>query len=161
MNTEAVVSSCGLYRYYLRRQWDESLLLMFVVMLNPSTADATNDDATIRKLMGFARRLGFGGVVVCNVYAFRATAPGNMRKAADPIGPDNDKWLQRIAMFAKREAVPVVCAWGANMRDDPRAMDVCALLKSQGATLAAFSFTSDGIPRHPLMLPYSCTLQAF
>ena len=71
----AVVSDDGLYRYILTRTWDRSLPALVFCMLNPSTADATVDDPTIRKCIGFAQRLGYGGIIVVNLFAYRATKP--------------------------------------------------------------------------------------
>ena len=59
-------------------------------MLNPSTADGETDDATIRVCRGRALRMGYGGIIVVNLFAYRATSPDNMECAADPFGPDNE-----------------------------------------------------------------------
>src|SRR5262245_19133112 len=87
---EALISPCGLYRYWLTRTWDNSLRRVCWVMLNPSTADAEQDDPTIRRCVGFARSWGAGGIIVVNLFAFRASDPKALLRAADPVGPDND-----------------------------------------------------------------------
>lgn len=86
----ASISPCGLYRYSLERWWDTSCYARYYIMLNPSTADAEVDDPTIRRCMGLAKRDRFGGIVVLNLFAFRATSPADMKAAADPVGPEND-----------------------------------------------------------------------
>lgn len=158
MNT-AVISPCGLFRYWLTRRWDAALPMLVFVMLNPSVADASVQDATIRKCMGFAQRLGYGGIVVVNLFAFRATQPNDLwrREAAhqDIIGVDNDMWLTFACLDAD-----VVLAWGANARGSLRALEVERHIKATARNVYALRHTNDGIPQHPLMLPYSCELIA-
>ena len=94
----AVISPCGLYRYRLERDLGGLIAGPTVawIMVNPSTADATADDATIRKVLGFSRRLGAGRVIVGNLFAFRATDIKALRTAADPVGLDADQHLRAI-----------------------------------------------------------------
>lgn len=153
MNKSAVISECGLFRYMLLRQWDNTLPVALVIMLNPSRADAMQDDHTIRKLYGFAKRLGWGGFVVVNLYAYRATSPRDMLAQLDPIGPRNDEYLK----FYLRLARTVVCAWGVNATA-ARAAHVRSMILDAGRTPQALKVTASGIPCHPLMLPYSCQL---
>ena len=101
----------GHYRYMLGRQWGAPPFLLWM-MLNPSTADATEDDPTIRRCSGFAKHWGFGGLVVVNLFAFRATNPADLRAAEQPIGPENDRHLVNAARSCPR----VVAAWGASCR---------------------------------------------
>uniref|UniRef100_UPI00260AFB77 DUF1643 domain-containing protein n=1 Tax=uncultured Halomonas sp. TaxID=173971 RepID=UPI00260AFB77 len=86
------------YRYALWRVWSNHSPLLIVSMLNPSTADHRKDDPTIRRVIGFAKRDGFGGIIVLNAYAFRATNPRNMLAASDPVGP-----LNRMAFYQAAE----------------------------------------------------------
>lgn len=144
----AVVSPCGTYRYSLVRRWEPGPLLP-VVMLNPSTADAVADDPTIRRVVGFAKRDGWAGVVVVNLYALRATDPRELRRHADPVGPDNDDHI-RAAVAGSRLAV---VAWGANEGPNAeRAAEVLAMLTAAGAYPCAWGLTKGGSPRHPLYL---------
>src|SRR5690349_21188818 len=83
----------GAYRYRLDRWWDRALPPLIYIMLNPSTADAERDDATIRVCMGRAKNEGCGGIVVVNLFAYRATKPEDMKRAADPVGPNNDWYI--------------------------------------------------------------------
>lgn len=152
VRSSAVISDCGQYRYRLRRTWDASIQTLGFVMLNPSTADAETDDPTIRRCMGFARDLGFGGISVANLYAYRATKPADLWRASDPVGPLNDATL--TALFESPAVGMVVAAWGSNARAD-RVAQVAALPRA--ATLHALGLTKDGAPRHPLYMPKTAT----
>jgi hypothetical protein len=150
----AVISPCGQFRYLLRRSWDISRPAVTFVMLNPSTADAEQDDPTIRKCRGFADRLGFGALNVVNLFAFRATKPADLKRAGYQRGPECDEWIAR----AVRETGNVICAWGSNARGLVRPAEVIDILRGAGMKPTALRLTDDGIPWHPLMLPYDCTL---
>ncbi|MGH6627611.1 MAG: DUF1643 domain-containing protein [Burkholderiaceae bacterium] len=156
MNKSAVISDCGTYRYSLSRGWDHSLPRVAFVMLNPSVADADVDDPTIRKCIGFAQRLGFGGFDVVNLYAYRATDPRDLKRAGYPVGEDNDDYI-RISVFDGSDAV--ICAWGSHAKGLARPAEVLAMLRIWGRRPMALQINAGGIPAHPLMLPYSCRLQ--
>lgn len=148
----AVISDDGRFRYLLTRPPLPETIVerssAVFVMLNPSTADATIDDPTIRRCRGFAQSWGCNGIVVVNLYAYRATEPADLKRAGWPIGTENDAWLERTA----REHVDIVCAWGTKAQQG-RAQDVMALLRSSGARLLHLGRTKDGHPKHPLYLP--------
>jgi len=146
----AVISPCGTYRYELRRRWNDDEPLLPFVMLNPSTADATLDDPTIRRCVGFARREKMGGIVVVNLFAFRATEPDKLKTAAHPYGPENGAHLAAVALEAAARDVPVVCAWGAWPRATATANRVVGVLHEHGARLVCLGKTAAGRPRHPL-----------
>ncbi len=114
---EAVISDCGRYRYRLTRRWGDGPLLSFI-MLNPSTADAEVDDPTIRRCMGFARRDGYGGIVVGNLYAFRTTKPKALFAADNPLGPAITRRSPRSSMGRKPRGRRS-CAHGARRRTWP------------------------------------------
>src|SRR3954454_15761859 len=95
LEQNAVISACGRYRYLLSRQVGPGLRTATFIMLNPSTADATNDDPTIRRCIGFARQWGCGRLAVLNLFAVRATDPAEMKRADDPVGPENRDWFDR------------------------------------------------------------------
>ena len=101
----AVISKCGAYRYSLTRRWSGAPLLTFV-MLNPSTADAKEDDPTIRRCIGFARREGAGELIVANLYALRSSAPEALWSARDPIGPKNSAHARWPRRASGRSVVP-------------------------------------------------------
>lgn len=151
----ATISDCGRYRYTLSRYWQPAVQSLLFIMLNPSKADAEKDDPTIRRCMGFARRDGFGGIHVLNLYALRATNPRDLWTADDPVGPDNDQHLAGVLIMAAEDDRPVVAAWGANARPD-RVAAVCAMFG--GYRLSAFGTTKAGAPRHPLYLPGTAEL---
>lgn len=144
----AIISECGRYRYWLTREWGEGPLVTFV-MLNPSTADAEQDDPTIRRCMGYARSWGYDGITVVNLYALRSTDPRQLWRADDPIGPSNDQYLTTAAMRAALDDAPIVAAWGANARSD-RVLAVRALRCMD--RLSVLALTKAGTPRHPLYL---------
>ena len=126
-------------------------------MLNPSTADSISDDPTIRKCIGFAERLGFGGIEVFNLFAFRATNPKDLRAQGYLVGEDNDKIIiNRLQELGMDDDGYVVCAWGANARNLSRPPYLTSLLSLAGIRLRALRLLADGTPEHPLMLPYSC-----
>ena len=85
---------------------------MFFICLNPSTADAENDDKTVRRIIGFARDWGFGGVLIGNLFALRSRDPSALYKSADPVGPDNDMYLRQMA----EQSELIVAAWGNHGR---------------------------------------------
>lgn len=160
----AELSPCGTYRYALWRSWSISLPVAVFVMLNPSTADALQDDPTIRKCKGFAERWGCGGIYVVNLFAFRATDPKQLRTAhADIVGPDNHAHQRRaISRLCSPMAVPGPCvaAWGSQpscvLADHPARLR--ALAAEYRVELQCLGTAKDGNPRHPLMLAYGTEL---
>lgn len=151
----AVISPCEQYRYMLERIWGRDHRLVTWVMLNPSTADAANDDQTIRKCRKFTQTWGYDGLRVVNLYAWRATDPRELWKAAYPVGPDN---FYHIAMWAKSAAL-VVCAWGKTGPDELRSVEVKNQLKAIGCKPHYLRLNKDGNPGHPLYLPGELTPQ--
>lgn len=141
--SRAILSACGLYRFRLERWWGDGAPMVFV-MLNPSTADADNDDPTIRRCVKFAKRENCGGLVVVNLYAWCATDPKELKNARDPIGFPNLAHLFRVVREQRAHGGPIVCAWGAG------AKGVRIPLVLWSAKLYALGVTKDGHPRHPL-----------
>lgn len=149
-----VFSADRVHRYTLPRvvnldteREGESERCVAFIMLNPSTADETKDDPTIRRCMGFARTWGYDYLLVGNLFAFRATDPRDMKLASDPVGPENDRWLLEIANAADL----VVCAWGQHGHYQERAASVTWALRKHVA-LHAIELAKDGTPKHPLYL---------
>lgn len=159
----AVISDCRRYRYLLSRQWWPNSQDCVFIMLNPSTADASEDDATIRKCMGFARRWGYGSIKVLNLFAFRATSIPDMLAADDPVGPENDLWLSDIATFAGFKSEPtIVLAWGTHGIHRGRDQQVIAQLREKWpACLWCLGKSKHGHPKHPLYIPYAHPLERF
>lgn len=149
MEKTALISPCGRYRYRLTRRWGPGALLPFV-MLNPSTADADVDDATIRRCMSFARREERGGIVVGNLFAYRATDPEALRAVADPVGPSNVSALTGIIIDAAFAGVPVLCGWGAYSRLKDQDAMLRRIAAKHGVKLVCLGTTMAGYPRHPL-----------
>ncbi len=148
--TGAEFSPCRLYRYSLWRHWGEPTdsYAMFIG-LNPSTADENLDDRTVRRCISYAQDWGYGGLVMTNLFAFRATKPADMKAAADPVGAENDAYLRRLST----DAAVVVAAWGEDGLHMARGDAVRRMLPN----LCALAFTKAGLPRHPLYLPKSLT----
>lgn len=147
--SDARISPCGRYRYSLTRRWAPGPPLAFI-MLNPSTADASVDDPTIRRCIGFAKTLRFGGIEVVNLYAFRSTDPDAMlarRRTADIIGPYNDDAI----VDAARMAGKAIAAWGTDNRARDRAFSVLECIRPI-ADVYCLAKSKDGLPRHPLYL---------
>lgn len=145
VTSTATLSDDGRYRYLLTRQWGQEPPLTFV-MLNPSTADAEQDDPTIRRCIGFAQRDGFGGIVVVNLFAYRATDPRELLAADDPIGPDNDATLVALVGASGQ----TVAAWGAPGGEYGRERAKFVHSIATRRPLASLGTTLHGHPRHPL-----------
>lgn len=148
--TAAIFSTCDRYRYRLERDLGAigaTRGAVAFVMLNPSTADETANDPTVRRCIGFAARWGYTRLIVGNAYAWRSTDPDALWSAADPVGPDNDRHLEQIA----RDAELVVCAWGAHAKPH-RVAAVRHAIERAGRQPHALAFTAAGQPRHPLYL---------
>jgi hypothetical protein len=151
---DATISACRGYRYRLWRRWGHGPTCIFV-MLNPSTADATQDDPTIRRVTRFARREGCGSIAVVNLFAFRASSPAVMKAATDPIGPENDEHLVRTLQNATG---PVIAAWGLHGSFRERDRAVRLLTNVQFSCLGR---TKGGAPRHPLYVRADAPLGTF
>ncbi len=145
MIRSAHFSQCRTYRYLLTREWGSGLAVAFIG-LNPSTADETQDDPTIRRCIGYAKEWGYARLHMLNLFAFRATDPADMMAADDPIGPDNDDTLRRVAA----DSIMTVAAWGVGGRHLGRAATVLAMGLSR---LHYLRLTKGGHPGHPLYLP--------
>ena len=136
----------GDYRYTLTRVWDPVLPMITFMLLNPSTADAVQLDPTLRRCVGFAKREGYGGMLILNLYAFRTKDPKVMLAATDPVGPENDRVLAGVTGT-------VIAGWGTKA-DPARVTRALALLPR----LYALGITKDGHPGHPLYLPVDAPL---
>lgn len=152
----AIISPCGLYRYRLERDLGGMIAGPTVawIMVNPSTADAEKDDPTIRKVLGFSRKLGAGRVVVGNLFAFRATDIKALRTAVDPVGIEGGDHMRRIM----DEADKVIVAWGPCAKLPKwlrnRWHEVAGYAEARGITLFCIGTAGDGHPLHPLMQGY-------
>lgn len=163
----ALISECGLYRYWLKRVWDPSKPKALFIMLNPSTADANIDDATIRKCIGFSERLGFGGFYVINLSAFRARDPlhlfSHLKLHGSELPQEELNALDTILEKAFKNEWTVILAHGKkgmNRSLGLRRKIMRRLLKQYDLKPKALRI-SDGVPLHPLMLPYTCKLEDY
>jgi len=156
----AIISSCGKYRYQLDRVVNpEYAGRVLFIGVNPSTADAELDDATVRKWKGFVSRWsGFGNFTAANVFAYRATDVKELRAVTDACGPENWATLERLIGSAQ----VVVPCWG-RIDKVPKQLRVYIsrtldLIMSSGKPVFVFGYTKNGMPQHPLMLPYNTTM---
>lgn len=151
---QTVLSPCENYRYCLWRQWTENAGEYVVFIgLNPSTADETIDDPTIRRCIGFTRQWGYNALCMVNLFAFRATQPGDLKKVRDPVGALNDKFLRSLIGRASR----VVACWGNHGSYQGRDAHVRRLIR----TGECFGLTKASAPRHPLYVRYDKKLCSF
>lgn len=127
-------------------------------MFNPSTADETKDDPTIRKCIRFAMKWGYGSLVILNLFAIRGTDPRKVSRVHDPVGPLNDYWILKSVESARE----VICAWGCGQhmkREDlnQRPAQILAKIeeRSPQVNIRCLGYRNDGHPRHPLMLEYA------
>jgi len=146
----AVYSGDERYRYRLSRRWAEGAEVLFV-MLNPSTATELRNDPTIERCERRARRWGYAGFSIGNLFGYRATKPGDLKRADDPVGAGNDRLLVEMA----RGAGMTLCAWGVHGYHLGRGAEVADLLRAEGLALHHLGLTRAGAPRHPLYLPYA------
>jgi hypothetical protein len=145
------------YRYLLTRIWDPTVKPVVFLMLNPSTADALEDDPTSRRCTGFARREGAGGLVVVNLFGLRSTDPRALRHHDDPVGRHTDVFVRQAVSVSST----VVCAWGAAGVTGDRSRKVTQDLAGLGVSLQCLGRTSTGQPRHPLYLPSGAVLEPY
>ncbi len=153
----SVFSECERYRYQLREVWDTTRPLILWLLMNPSVACTDHSDPTLRRTGNFARAWGYGGQLVGNVHAYRATDKYRLLDVADPIGPQNDQMILEMATEAKT----VVLAYG----QPPKALRsrgevVVNLLRHHGE-LCHLRLTQDGTPEHPLYLPSNLRPQPY
>ena len=129
-------------------------------MLNPSTADAYQDDPTIRRCIGFAQDMGYGGIEVVNLFAYRTSDPKTLKavlkNGGDAVGPRND-----IAIRDALVNVNPVCGWGAMPGIEWRVKQVVGIIERSGLKPTCLARTSRGQPRHPLYLKKTCRPYVF
>lgn len=154
----ATVSECGKYRYSLERRWNDAGIKAAHVrwiMLNPSTADANIDDATIRRCIGFSNAWHFSSMVVMNLYAYRATNPRELSQLsyAERCGPENGVYLCGFKLMPEPPCFTVL-AWGDGLID--RAPPII-----ESGRCYALGYTKKANPKHPLYLPAGTPLFSY
>lgn len=157
LENDAVISDCGKYRYLLRRTWDHDKPRALLVMLNPSTADASQDDATIRSCVRLLSGLEYGSMEVVNVFGLRATDPAELSKVPDPIGPQNE----RVVAAAIGRCDVVVCAWGAHPLAASKTTFLLSFIQSRKPAIYCFGKTKAGAPKHPLYIKSGTPLAVY
>ena len=145
---DSVMDESKLYRYSLTRIWDEGGRKVTFIMLNPSTADAYEDDSTVKKCIGFAKRWGYGSIEIVNLFALRATDCKDLLESEDPVGKENDKFI----LNAVKSADKVIVGWGNECSFSSRDKEV--LLKIADYNPYYLVLNKTGKPRHPLYVKY-------
>lgn len=152
MDRGAYISKCGKYRYGLWRQWDSKKSSVAFFMLNPSTADGTLDDPTIRRCIRYAYDWGYGGLYVVNLSPYRATDPKILSSIilSDRVIENNATHIRSLEPASDK----FICSWGANkvsakVKDSLK--DVMLYLQSKGK-LFKLGLNKNGTPKHPLYL---------
>jgi len=151
----AIISRDKKYRYQLWRTWDRAADRALFIMLNPSTADATKDDPTIRKIIGFARRWDYGGVIVANLFPFRSTSPALIPIRERMPNSENISHIDNLILHPRVSII--VCGWGNNGTITPDLQ----YWVDKGTQLFCLGTTLNGEPKHPLYVPYSQPLILF
>lgn len=142
MKNTAKLSRDRRYRYALWRTWDDSKPYVLFIGLNPSTADENTDDPTLIRCMNFAKSWGYGGVCMANLFAYRATAPADMKAADKPIGSQNNRWLKQLS----DDAGLIVGAWG----NDGAYLNRSARVRKMLPDMHCLKMNKSGEPAHPL-----------
>jgi len=148
MHKASQLSPCLTYRYRLDRLWDDSKPALLFVLYNPSTADASQDDPTLRRCIGFAQSWDYGGLCVINLYSLRTPDPKTLRAHPRPKGPDHERVFQE----ALEGHSHVVCAWG--LQGGP----ISRHFSPGTHRIFHLGLNRDGSPKHPLYLPSSTLL---
>lgn len=134
------------YRYRLVQRWAFGPMRLYV-MMNPSGADVNVGDMTVAKTAKMARMQGFGGQMIANVCAYRATDNKRLLEVDDPVGPENEKIILEMA----KEASQIVIAHGKLPNGlQSHAHRLVAKLREAGYPLYVLRLAKDGTPMHPL-----------
>jgi hypothetical protein len=152
--TGAIIDTTEKYRYSLWRIWDDNLPRVTFVMLNPSTADASKDDPTIRRCINFAKDWGFGSLEVVNLFSYRATNPKELFITEEAVGAENDFYIVQAILRSEK----IIVAWGTKGYYLDRNKQVLELLKLY--KVYALSLSNEGHPKHPLYIKSNIELIA-
>lgn len=159
VKSSVIFSDDEKHRYVLRRAWDsgpenggKNRKIVFIG-LNPSTADEKKNDPTILRMINFSKLWGFSRLSVCNLFAFRATIPADMKNSEDPVGLENDFYLMKEISDADK----VIACWGNHGKFLSRGKEISKTL----GNFEHFGFTKQGEPRHVLYLKRDAPLEAF
>jgi hypothetical protein len=148
---QAKFSDCNCFRYELSETWDLTKPMLFWVLMNPSVANLDHSDPTLIKTGKYARSWGYGGQLIGNVHAYRATNSNEMLLVDDPVGPEND---EALLSMAKRADI-IVLAYGMPPKKLSERGAYVAKLLGNNYDLHCLKLNRDGSPSHPLYLPGS------
>lgn len=154
----AVFSKCLRYRYSLWRRWEdcEPSQMVAFIGLNPSTADEFKNDPTIRRCIRFSKDWGYSGMIMLNLFAYRATDPKEMKAQVEPFGDENAVAIMEVC----RSVDAVICAWGVHGAYRNRGEHVRSVLAHfMPEKLFHLGLTQNGYPKHPLFLKNDLTPQ--
>lgn len=154
LNRGANFSADRVHRFVLWRTWDEDKPQRLWIMLNPSTADETENDPTVERCFRRSVDDGFGAITVCNLFALRSTDPKLLYKHADPVGDINDEVILRTAMLTHDGGGQVVCGWGQHGKIKQRGKIVMTNLLGASLPLHVLGMTKTDQPIHPLYVKY-------
>lgn len=147
MKSGACFDPTGTYRYSLWRSWNDHAPRLAFVMLNPSTADAQVNDATIRRCISFAQVWGYGYLEVVNLFGLRTPHPSELRAVSDPVGAECDAYILD-AMAGADQIILGWGNWGSLYNRDQAVLDLLAT----HANVYCLGRNQSGQPRHPLYL---------
>lgn len=155
--SKALYSPCERYRYALSREWDTAGKKLLFIMLNPFKATELKNDPTIERCERRAVALGYGAFTACNLFAFCATDPRDLKKEKEPIGPDNLVEILKAADWAD----DILCAWGTHGAHMGIGPAIGALLRHHDYNLLHLGLSKDGHPKHPLYVSYETKPQSW
>lgn len=145
MNKSALFSNDRTQRYLLTRVWDESLPMATCIGLNPSNANESKDDLTIRVLCTVLKNHGYGGLFMTNLYSVVTSDPKKLRELYTNVR-GNEMWISDAAERSK----DVIFCWG----DFSQAYFPATRIKRLFPNALCFGKTKSGAPKHPRALQY-------
>ena len=144
---EADFSKCKRYRYTLKRLWNEEKGNVLFISLNPALAEVNENNSTNRRGISFAKDWGYGGVVFCNLFAYRCKTPKELKKVKDPVGEENNKFLISEANKSKL----IIFSWGNHGKIMNRNIEVIKLF-NKSTKVYCLGTTKQKEPKHILYL---------
>jgi hypothetical protein len=150
-NNGALFSDCKKHRLSLWRIWDKDKPMVMFIGLNPSTANAIDDDPTIRRVKSMAKSWGFGGVYMMNLFTFISTDPKNLN-----IKQGNLSESDTILIEISNKCTEVIFAWG-NFNVFGRDKEIIKMYPYA----KALHINKNGSPKHPLYVRGNTTPQLF
>ncbi len=165
-------SSCGLYRWFLKRTLSKRKKIIVFIGLNPSYASSFRDDQTLRRLINFSSSWGYGTLIVVNLFARVSRNPSMLRNCSDPIGKRNDEELHaRLDFWSNEPSCDLWLGWGAKGSFLNRSFNVIENIRFYLSNRAIKSPSSlgpmtlgttlKGHPVHPLYIPANTSLRPF